>query len=285
MKFKNPFPKTAMSSDILNAYDLSASGLSPSEISTILENLQLHRKTYSYLEEAVKSNRYPYTVMLVAAKIGMYIPPRKRLGIAAYKFFISNIRYYEATFERADQEVPGLYTIYMAKDKVNMLMKFRDDEILKAGYQFSRNYSSRLDMINKFIAENISVYGYFSLDSNSRKSYGSKAKVITYQEAGQKWSYSANEFLLLMDMSRGTVWKNSSGFLSNSSAVAFSRFSLHHLRQQILEKFEQWRHRDGLIQTTGPTELYNILVNLENLLANDVRNDASAYLGNPVLTK
>lgn len=270
--------------DIFSAYGLCPSGLNDNEIAKIIDNITRTKKTFPFLQDAVQSYRYPYTIMIIAAKIGMFIPPRRRVGLDAYTFFIANIKFYEATFERAHQQVPNLYEIYMSNDRVGLLMKFRDEEILQQCYKFSRNnYSTRKEMIDSFIENNVSIYGQFSLENNSRTVYATKVKVISYQEGQQKLTYSTNEFLLLFDLQRGIVWKDPQGFLNPSNHLAFSRLSLHHLRQQILEKCGQWKNRDGACQYNGPPELHNILVVLENLLANDIRNDVSAYLGNPIL--
>jgi len=270
--------------DIFLAYGLCPSGLNETEISKIVDNISRVKNTYQFLHEAVNSNRYPYTIMTISSKFGMFIPPRKRIGLDAYDFFLNNIKYYESTFDRVSQQVPNLYEIYMANDKVSLLMKFRDDEILKHPYKFTRNYSDRKDMIQSFIDNNITIHGQFSLDINTRKVYGSKAKVIKYQEAGSPVKvYSTDEFCLLVDHHRGIIWKDPKGYLDPSGENAFSRLSLHHLRQQILEKSNQWKSRDLAFQYNGPPELYNILIILENLLINDSRNDVSAYLGCPIL--
>lgn len=270
--------------DVFSAYRLSSIGLSNGEISRLLDNIKQVKKTFPYLLEAINSNRHPRTIMIIGAKIGMYIPPRKRVGIDAYNFFLNNIKYYEATFERINQQVPTLYEIYMSKDRVGLLMKFKDDEIMKPGYKFSRNYSSREEMINNFIKNNILPYGEFKLESNSRRVYSGKAKVIVYNEPGVgTLKYTAAELLKLFDYGKGIVWKDQQGPILLQSQYIFSKLSLLQLRQLILEKLEQWRHRDGYGQYNGPNELVTILNSLERILSNEVRNDAGAYLGNPVL--
>lgn len=273
--------------DILLAYGLSPGGLNEDEITNLISNITQSKKTFSALQEAVNSNRYPYTIMKIAAKVGMFIPPRKRIGLEAYKFFIHNIKYYDNTFERCGQQVPNLYDIYMSKDRINLLMKFRDNEILRPGFRFSRNYSNRKEMITNFINNNILTHGQFSLESNSRKAYSTKAKVIMFTEYVngqiQKFLYGTDEFINLIDIPRRLVWRDPQGFRNPQTHLAFSRLSLHHLRQQILEKFEQWRQRDGFGQFMAPSKLSNILTSLENILAGDVRNDINAYLGNPML--
>lgn len=267
--------------DIFSAYGLSPIGRSEEEIAQMINKISQTKKTFSVLQEVVNSNRHPYTVMAISAKVGMFIPPRKRIGLEAYNFFLQNIKYYESTFERSGQQVPNLYDIYMAKDPINLLMKFRDDEILRSGFRFSRNYTNRKEMIKSFIERNILIHGRFTLESNSRKVYSTKAKVIAFTEfvngKTRKFFYSTGELIMLIDMSRRIVWRDPQNHL------AFSRLSLHHLRQQILEKFEQWRQRDGLGQFAPPVQLLNILTSLETILAGDVRNDINAYLGNPIL--
>lgn len=270
--------------DYLLAYGFTPFGLDPSELIALYQQLKQTKRTFPFLEEAILSNRYPYTIMVIAAKIGMYIPPRKRVGIMTYQFFINNIQSYEPTFERdSGARVPGIYEIAMARDKVGLLSRHRDDEILQPGYKFSRNYSTRQEMIENFISNNITVHGQFKLESCSRTSYSTKAKVIVYLDSTSKLLYSTTELLSLFDMIRGVVWRDPRAFFEPQSFIPFTRLSLHHLRQQILERLEQWRHRDGYAQSGSSPELHNLLNNLESILSTEPRNEASAYLGNPVL--
>lgn len=270
--------------DIFYAYGLSTSGLNESELNRILDNINQTKKTFPYLQRVINSDRYPYTIMTISSKIGMYIPPQKRLGLDTYSFFLNNIKYYEATFDRESQQVPDLYQIYMSNDKVSLLMKFKDPEILKHPYKFTRNYNNRKEMIQNFIKDNINIHGQFKLDINTRKVYESDVKVIKYQEGSITKSYSLYDFYSLIDREKGIVWKDPQGFLDKDEKNTFSRLSLHHLRQQILEKSNQWKNRDTSFQYNGPPELYTILCILEQLLINEPRNDANAYLGCPMLS-
>jgi len=271
--------------DIFSAYGFSLSSLDHEKQICLLNKISNIKKTFPYLREVVSSDRYPRTIMLLSSKIGMYIPPRKRIGLAAYNFYLSNIKYYESILERSfvGSKIPSIHDIFMAKDRVAFLMKYRDDEVLQPGYQFSRNYENRRNMIEKFISDNILIYGEFNLENNSKTSYATRARVITYSDGKITLNYSATELLKLFDLSRGVLWKNIQGFNVPCEALAFHRLALLHLRRQILEKFGQWRHRDNHCQISGSAELYRIFVNLENILNNEVRNDAGAYLGNPRL--
>lgn len=270
--------------DVFLGYGLSPVGLTQSNITRLLDEISKIKKTFSYIQSAIKSNRHPYQIMFIAAEIGMYIPPRKRVGIEAYQFFINNVRYYEATYERPlpKDTFPTIQQIYMANNRVEYLMKFRDDEILRQGFKFSRNYSTRPEMIDNFILNNVMIYGEFKLDNTSRRSYSSKAKVITYTEPssvkGQltKIQYNTTDLFRFFDINSKIVWKDP------VSKIPFHKLSLLGLRQQILEKFSQWRIRDGYSQFNGPADLYQLLVNLESILSNENRNDSNAYLGSPV---
>lgn len=265
--------------DYLLAYGLTPSGLSPSEVKATYHQLRQTKRTFPFLEEAILSNRYPYTIMVIAAKIGMYVPPRKRVGVTTYNFFINNVRYYETVFDRSGsgEQVPSIYEIAMSKDKVAFLSRFKDNEILRPGYKFSRNYTTRREMINNFITNNIIVHGQFRLENCSQPTYGTKVKVVIYEDTAVRLQYSTNDLLSLCDMSRGVVWKD------HSANVPFSQLSLHHLRQQILERLEQWRQRDGYSQPPSTPQLHSLLTNLEVLLASEPRSEISAYLGNPML--
>lgn len=270
--------------DYFLAYGITSFGLDSNEQAALYQQLKQTKRTFPFLEEVILSNRYPYTIMIIAAKIGMYIPPRKRVGLTTYQFFINNIQYYEATFDREGNVcVPNLYDIAMARDKISLLCRYRDNEILQPGYKFTRNYSTRREMIESFITNNITVHGQFKLESCSRSSYSTKAKVIAYTDLTTRLQFSTMELLSLFDMTRGVVWKDSKAFYKPEVFVPFSRLSLHHLRQQILERLEQWRHRDGYAHSGSSPELHNLLNNLESILSTEPRNEASAYLGNPIL--
>ena len=267
--------------DIFSAYSLSPAGLTIDDISRIINNVVISKKTFPFLQEVINSNRYPTTIFVIANKLGMYIPYGKRVGLETYHFFLANIKYYEPLFERAGQQFPEFYDIYMSKDRLNLLMKFRDDEFCRKGYKVTKNYSSRLEMLQYFIEHNILIHGEFSLECNSRTSYSTKAKIITYQKSGEKTSYNPDELTAKYDVHRKVFWKDHIGFLDPKPEYAFSRLNLHLLRQLLLEKFELWRQRDGSPQCTAPQNLCVLFINLETILVEDVRNDTNAYLISP----
>lgn len=259
-------------SDIFRAYDLPCSSISMNQVNIYLTEFQ-RKKTFNHLLDVIISNRSAYTIMKHSNKIGMYIPLKFRHGIKAYEYYLDNIRYYELTFSRCDQLAPSLIDIYLSKDRVNLCLKFRDNEILKPGYIFDRNYDSRLSMIQNFIEQNINIYGQFYLKSNSRKCYTNKSKSIMYSEPGQRYLYGTQDLLKLVDIKRKIIWKD--------SKQSFSLLSLHSLRQQILEKFEQWKHRDGYLQFSAPSDLSKILSYLEIILESEKKFHTGSYLGNP----
>lgn len=273
--------------DIFFAYGLSMSDSNADEKIRLLTEISNTKRTFPYLQEIIKSDRYPRTIMLLSSKVGMYIPSRKRIGLSAYNFYLENIKYYEYILDRpfAGFKIPTIYDIFMAKNRVMFLMKHRDDEILRSEYNFPADYENRKDMIEKFITNNILIYGEFTLENNSRTSYSTKAKakVIVYSDLKTTLRYSISELLNLFDLSKGVVWKNPQGFANPHPDLAFNNLSLLHLRQQILEKFGQWRNRDNAHYIYGSTELYQILTYLENMLINEIRNDAGAYFGSPQL--
>lgn len=231
--------------DYITAYQLSVIGCTSKELIDLCSELRQAKRTFSLLEEAVLSDRHPYTIMMIAGKVGMYIPPRKRIGINAYNFFVSNIHYYDNVNQNAN--ALNIREILLSRDRIGFLMRFRDNEILKAGYKFSRNYSSRLEMIQNFINSNVLIHGEFRLESNSRHLYGTKAKVIHYIKGEERVRYSTSELFSVL---------NEKGF---------SKLSLHHLKQQILEKLEQWKHRDHCQNSDSP-QLLSLLGRLEHLL-------------------
>ena len=115
--------------DIFSAYGLSVSGLKQEEKLQFLTDISNTKKTFPYLREAIQSDRHPHTIMLLSSKIGMYIPPRKRVGLLAYGFYLLNVKYYEAVLERPLEtvKIPSFYDIFMAKDRITFLMGYRED--------------------------------------------------------------------------------------------------------------------------------------------------------------
>ena len=152
---------TSLDEALLLAYDLSLSSTSES-IRSIVETIKSLKSTSKFIIDVWNSNRYPYTVMLLAAKIGMYIPPLYRSGLAAFKFFMNNVKYYEPTFHRQGKVYPSPEDLFLSRDKLGLLMQFRDDEILRKGVKWNPEYSDRKQMILKVIDDNINNRGYFT---------------------------------------------------------------------------------------------------------------------------
>jgi hypothetical protein len=260
-----------MNPDFFLAYGLSLVNFN-SEAEETLLHLQKIKRTFPLLTEIIFSDRHPYTIMQIASRIGMYIPPKKRVGIFAYEFFIANVSYFEDVREQPD---PSLYDIHQANDSLKFLMKFKDCQILKSGYKFSRNYNDRRSMLEKFINENILPYGKFKLVSHAQNVYDSKAQVITYTDHRKKQHFSVQDLLKRIN-------QNNDCSESGEKHPPFSNLSLLHLRQQILEQIEQWHHRDGSGKNYVAPSLQNLLQYLETILQYEAKNEMSAYLGHPV---
>lgn len=253
--------------EIFQAYDLDVSGLNESQTNKLFTQAS-RNPTFPYVIEAVNSNRHPYTIMAIGAKLGMFIPIRRRTGIHSYNYFMSNIKYYEHVLTSAHTKIPTLMDIYMSRDRLNMLMQYRDDQILQNGYRFSRNFETRKDMLTNFIKYNILTYGEFILDSNHMSSYNTDNKIISYYNDKSHLYYSTPEIIELI----------------TSHDNIPNKLCLHSLRQQILEKFTQWRRRNGFNNVTHyPHRLVYLLSLLEPLLIHDVRNQPDAYLVDPSL--
>ena len=159
-------------------------------------------------------------------------------------------------------------------DPKKLLLKFRDDEILKPEFVVNMDWDNRLTMIDQFIENNILIHGKFEVISNLKTVYG-KAPTIFYQEKGIQLNYGATDFLELMSNTK--VWKD------KTKKSEFSNLNLHSLRIKILEKFNQWNVKD--FSSAGynvfPPELINILNKLEMILAGDLKNSIGSYLGEP----
>lgn len=260
-----------VSPDFFQAYGLVLNKCNTEQLlENTLEHLRKTKRTFELVTEAIFSDRHPATIIGIASKAGLYIPPRKRIGVKAYEFFINNIKYYEEVLERDD---PNVYEIVLARDSLEFLMKFKDHQILRSGCIFSRNYDDRKVMLEKFIKDNILPYGKFILDIHSRKVYDSKAKSILYMDANNTKHYSVEELLSHIDLNNNVMWK--------SQDETFTLISLLHLRQQILEKLGQWKQRDGQSQTYIAPALHQLLYQLETLLHHQPKNEISAYLGHP----
>lgn len=159
--------------DIIKCYDLTIEDLTNEEIDQLLQLIAHSKKTYPFLIQCIESNRYPYTVMVIASKVGMYIPPIKRYGLATYKYFIRNLKYYENVLQRDQTKYmsPNIHEIYLSDNPIEYLQKFRDDEILIPGIIFSRNYKTRMEMLNRYINENFFSHGRFILLGTNKELY------------------------------------------------------------------------------------------------------------------
>lgn len=262
-------------SEIFSAYKLPLTGLKNDQIKIYLNQLHSNKKTFPYLLDAVTSDRHPFTIMLISCKFGMYIPPKQRVGIKSYQFFINNVNYYETTFERSTETIPNIESLILDPNPVKTLMKFRDDEILKTEHYFDRNYNDRRDMIEEFVRNNVAVNGNFDLVTNSRSCYSSNAKTIIYTDPNIKVLYSCYDLLGLFDHGRGKLWRDQ---YMNSE---FNKLALANLREKILKKLAQWKNRDIASGLSVPIELVKILENLDNLLVGESKTTTDAYLGNP----
>jgi len=259
---------------LIVSYGLKLVGLGPSEISDLAGKIRETKFTSKLIASVWKSNRYPYTVMFLAARVGMYIPPIHRVGFKAFEFFIHNIRYYEATFYRHGRPFPSTEEIFLSNDQINLLMKFRDDEILQNGVKWSPKYNDRKEMLHKFIEDNINVRGVFHLDPNSRSSYSPVARIILYTQGDKRLAFNIEELGRAIDPQKKIVWK--------SENTHFDPLSLLQLRSLILKKFGQWKDRVGYVD--GPNELMALVYKLDSgdcLPKN--RWDISAYLASPKL--
>jgi hypothetical protein len=262
---------TSWKQDLLLAYGLSPVGLSPEAIDKAVSQLQTAKKTTKIIEQVWRSDRYPYTIMLICAKFGMYIPPVHRVGMTAYKFFLRNIRYYEAGFSRKGKVYPTPEELFLAKDRVGLLMQFRDDEILRAGVKWDSNYSDRRQMLIKLIEDNISVRGEFAIESNSRSSYSPNARIILYSQGQNRLAYTIQDLGRAVDTERKVVLK--------SEKEVFDSLSLLQLRCLILEKFGQWKDRVGYVD--GPPELLGLVQKLDEILDFPSLPNIGAYLSTP----
>lgn len=265
--------------EILKAYGFahSYSKKSAEEMNMLNEKiakLAKSKKTYANLISVIYSNRHPYTVMSLAANIGMYIPGSKRYGIVAYEFYLANVKYYETLIPRS--QPPTLKEIYLNENKYELLSSLKDDQILISNYIYSINYSDRQTMIKNFIKANVDIYGYFSLPSNTRSFYNSDALSIFYSVSDNlnhsyKESYSTSEFLKLIDEKEKCVYTNS------TKNIKYNNLALLGLRKCIIEKLAKWRSRDNNDEI-GSTKLYKILTKLENILENESRINSDICL-------
>lgn len=233
--------------DVFYAYDLS-----PSQ--ELYLSLRIKR-TFRYILDAYYSDRHPYTIMIIASKVGMYIPPKKRIGLETYKFFINNIKYYENTVERplSLKEIP-FETIYLARDKINLLSYYRDDEIFRAGiYKYSRDYNNRMEALEAFISFNFLIYGEFTLLTNNIEAYATRAKTIFYRCEGEEITYNVEDLI---------------------SDLKINKFSLHsckNLQKAIMIKLYQWKNAYIISSINSIPSLHDVLVCLRERLANKIK--------------
>ncbi len=255
---------------LLLVYGLSPVGMTEKEVTECSFQILQQKGTAKIVAEVWKSSRYPYSIMLTAAKIGMYIPPSHRWGSLTFDFFLKNIRWYEPTFNRKGKIPPTPEELFLAKDRLGLLMQFRDDEILRNGAKWDLNYKDRKAMLEKFIEENVTFRGEFSIESNSRSSYSPYSRIILYSQKGLRLAFNIEELGKAIDTERRSVWKSNNEF--------FDILSLVQLRKCILEKFGQWKDRVGYVD--GPNDLITLVHKFDEILSGNL-TDISAYLSSP----
>lgn len=243
-------------SDILKAYQISTIGCEEAELRNIIVKLS-SKKTFQYIYEVVSSNRYPYTIMFIAAKIGMYIPPKLRIGLETYKFFIDNIQFYEHI--KLKQKMPEKTELMYSNNVKEYLFTLRDDMILTKGYKFTRNYKNRFEMIDDFYKENIFKHGNFTLLSNHKKVYEHNIKVFLYENSIDKHLYSSDEIIKM---------------------ISSNMIDLHiilDLKKKILEKLSKFKLNDE----SDPLESSKLITILEicERLTEDIKIK-ELYFGN-----
>ena len=106
----NFLDKTTIS-EIFKAYGLSQIGLDENQQKLYLEGLAKTKRTFPYLCEVLISDRSPSIIIKLADGVGMFIPSKHRWGKKAYKFYLSNIRYYESGFDRSNQKFPQIHEL------------------------------------------------------------------------------------------------------------------------------------------------------------------------------
>ncbi len=267
--------------EFFRSYGLSMIDIDQNKILEILSDISHKCSTFIYLREVILSDRQPYTIMILASKIGMYIPLSKRFGINTYEFYITNVRYYEKIITRNTEKlkIPSLYDIYMVKDRISFLLQYRDDEIIKPEYVFSDNYNTRIEMLNIFIKNNVNIYGNFRLECNFRSVYNNDIKLITYYNDKLTINYTTNELLDLFDLEYNKLWSCDYGYKNKDKKYAFNYLCLHMLRQIILEQLHKWNKMDYNYTIDKSNHLFQIFEHLDRILDKEIKNDISAYLG------
>ncbi len=276
-EIQNLFPQlpNEFKYEIVRAYGL-IDNYSDEELNKKVKMISEMKKTYPNLLKVLYSNRHPYTIMLLASNIGMYIPGSKRHGIIAYQFYLANVKYYETVITR--EQIPTLKDIYMNDDKLSLLLSMKDDQILVSNYTYTINYSDRLVMLKNFIKTNIDVYGYFELRSNTRSIYNSDNPSMFYfnnllfceQIASSSHHYSTTNFLKLIDEKNRCVYAN------GEKTATFPNLALLQLRKIIIEKLVKWRLRDNSDEI-GSSKLYKIQQKLDKVLENESRISSEVF--------
>lgn len=261
--------------EIFRAYNISQIDLDQKEIEDILINLNHNMRTYTLVYQVIQSNRHASIVLHEANKIGMYIPPVKRYMLNAYEFFIHNIAYYESTFDRGDKAYPTQEEIFLSPDPYSLLSMYRDDQILQPGYQFTRNYNDRQEMILKFITDNYQTIGKFELPSNLRPNYVRDAKLVFYSSPTEKYSYSMNELFRCLDYQQRVMWK--------ANKQPFHQLSVLYLRQQLLEKLSKWKDYCGLPNDEQYRLFLQLIQGLDKILVKHNLQSIDHYICSPQL--
>lgn len=227
--------------EIFLAYGLYQTGLSKNQIQEKINYLGKIKKTYTILYTVLFSDRTPNTIVREANKIGMFIPLSKRYGINAFYFFINNINYYEDVLDKEHTRYPSHEDIVRTSNKYQLLSSFTDEEIIKHGKCSIFNYNDRKEMLNKYIFDNYTSLGQFSIDSNSRRIYSYNYPLITYTDGKEKIHYSIIDLIDSYNHQLNIIYKK--------PGVPFHQLSLLQLRQIILEKLSKWKDRSGYTTT------------------------------------
>jgi len=240
---------------LLHVYRISDENLSEEIIFSLANQIQTSKKLAKYITQAWKSDRYPYTIMRIGAKIGIFFPYNVRFGTSTYLFFLNNLAYYEEAILYPKPNPPTIQQIALSHDPVKLLMGYRDDQILKRSLVRSSGYLDRRDMLNDLVTVNYLGFGFFRLISNSRLCYDLNTRSIVYTEPSQKILYSVHDLLQLTDVDTKQVRKNSRTY--------FKAIVVYQLHCQIYQKFSMWKDRNGHLE--APESLVNLLFKLNKI--------------------
>ena len=241
---------------ILEGYNVDCYGVETASLRILTDTILAEKKTGKYIKRVLESDRYPSTIVKVANEIGMFIPYGRRYSLESYNHFLENIGYYENV--SGDHNTLDLYDVYISTNPIEILKGYRDDDLMKTGYEPGNN---RNESLQKFVKKHLDSHGRFTLDSNIFTPYSSKCKSVTYN--GVKYSVSEVD--------------------ANIKNGTFSHLALHELRQRILEKLEGWRCMNKFNDVMGPPELITLLYELESILEDEPRPHLACFLGNPEL--